>query len=170
MEKRWQHTQGVAARAGQASAAIPEPLRPVLVAAAWLHDIGYAEPLRRSGFDALDGARYLQEHGWDPEVAGLVAHPSGAALVAHALDLEDEMRRFPASAHAVGPVADALTYADQTTAPDGRPVDVEDRMADMLRRHGPDSPNARCHLPRAALLRGAVRRTEERLSRPALQT
>jgi hypothetical protein len=166
MTVRWQHTQGVARRAVRVSAALSEQDRPVLVAAAWLHDIGYAEPLRRSGFHALDGADYLEERGWGRNVAGLVAHHSGAALVAHVLDLDGEMRRFPASVHATGPVADALTYADQTTAPDGHPVDVEHRLADMLRRHGPDSPNARCHVPRSALIRAAVARTCERLGRP----
>lgn len=165
MQSRWLHTQGVAARAVHASAGLPEPDRTVLVAAAWLHDVGYAPPLRRTGFHALDGAHYLQEHGWDTAVAGLVAHHSGAALVAHELGLDEDMGRFPGSVLATGPVADALTYADQTTASDGRPVDVEDRMADMLRRHGPDSPHARCHAPRAALIRSAVRRTEERLHR-----
>jgi hypothetical protein len=49
---------------------------------------------------------------------------------------------FPAHRHACGPVADALTYADQTTGPDGHQMDVADRLAEMLRRHGPDSPNA----------------------------
>jgi hypothetical protein len=39
-------------------------------------------------------------------------------------------------------VAEALTYADQTTGPDGHQMDVADRLAEMLRRHGPDSPNA----------------------------
>jgi putative nucleotidyltransferase with HDIG domain len=162
---RWEHSRGVAARAATAAQALPDEQRPVLVAAAWLHDIGYARPLRRSGFHPLDGARYLQEHGWPPAVAGLVAHHSGAQMIAHALDLDEEMNRFPATIYANGPIADALTYADQTTAPDGRPVDVEDRLADMLRRHGPDSPNARCHQPRAALIRGAVRRTDQRLGR-----
>lgn len=161
---RWQHTCGVAARATTAVAALPDEQRPLLIAAAWLHDIGYAPPLRRSGFHPLDGAYYLQEHGWPPPVAGLVAHHSGARLVAHVLDLDEEMGHFPASAYASGPVADALTYADQTTAPDGSPVDVEHRLADMLRRHSPDSPNARCHTPRAALIRAAVDRTTERLA------
>ena len=161
---RWQHSQGVATRATQVSAAVPAPRRPILVAAAWLHDIGYAEPLRRSRFHALDGAWYLQEHGWDLNVAGLVAHHSAAALVAHVLDLDDDMRAFPESLYATGPLADALTCADQTTAPDGSAVDVEQRMADMLRRHGPDSPNARCHTARAQLIRAAVRRTLRRLA------
>ncbi|MFG3588426.1 HD domain-containing protein [Streptomyces sp. NPDC047990] len=42
---RWLHTQAVAARAREVSAVVPEEERDLLVAAAWLHDLGYA-PLR----------------------------------------------------------------------------------------------------------------------------
>lgn len=37
---------------------------------------------------------------------------------------------------------------------------VEDRIEDMLRRHGPDSPNVRCHAERGPALLAAVRATE----------
>jgi hypothetical protein len=163
MGSRWQHTLGVAARAASAAPAVRPERRPVLLSAAWLHDIGYAPPLRRFGFHALDGALHLRDDGWDPMVAGLVAHHSGASLVAHVLDLDEKMRSFSSPEYRTGSIADALTYADQTTAPDGHPVDVEQRLADMLARHGSDSPNACCHSPRAELIRAAVRRTRERL-------
>ena len=160
---RWQHTQGVARRAAEASCAVPEADRPTLVAAAWLHDIGYAAPLQRSGFHPLDGARYLQEHAWPEAVAGLVAHHSAARFVAAVRGLAADLEAFPADRYASGPVADALTYADQTTGPTGERMDVEDRLAGMLRRHGPDSPNARVHDQRAPVIRAAVDRTERAL-------
>jgi hypothetical protein len=40
---------------------------------------------------------------------------------------------------------------------------VEDRLAEMLRRRGPDSPNARVHPQRAPAIRAAVLRIEQRL-------
>jgi len=163
LDGRWQHTQGVADRAAAAAPAVPEADRPVLIAAAWLHDIGYAEPLRRSTFHPLDGAWHLQEQHWPESLAGLVAHHSGARFVADVRGLTPLMRRFPDSRYAVGPVADALVYADQTIGPDGQLMDVEDRLADMLRRHGPDSPNGRAHERRAPAIRAAVARTERRL-------
>ena len=92
-----------------------------------------------------------------------MAHHSAAGLVAAVRGLADLMSCFPAARYAWGPVADALTYADQTTGPDGEAMDVEDRLADMLRRHGPDSPNARAHAQRAPAIRAAVHRTEQRL-------
>jgi hypothetical protein len=160
---RWSHTQGVAARAASAAAAVDEQDRPILVAAAYLHDIGYAEPLRESGFHPLDGARFLQRQGWPTLIAGLVAHHSGARFVAAVRGLSPELLEFDDEAFMSGPLADAIIYADQTTGPDGQPIDLERRMADMLRRHGPDSPNARCHHVRAPILRAAVKATEDRL-------
>lgn len=163
MEARWRHTQGVARRAAEAALAVPEADRSVLVAAAWLHDIGYAASLRRTGFHPLDGACYLQEHAWPEPLAGLVAHHSAARFVAAVHGLAIPLLAFPADRYANGPVADALTYADQTTGPTGERMDVEDRLAGMLRRHGPDSPNARVHDQRAPAIRAAVDRTERSL-------
>lgn len=160
---RWQHTQGVVQRAAHAASAVAKLDRPVLIAAAYLHDVGYAEPLRRSGFHPLDGARFLQQQGWPAMIVGLVAHHSGARFVAAVRGLSAELHEFHDQAFLSGPLADAVTYADQTTTPDGGPVDLETRMAEMLRRHGPESPNARCHHVRAPALRAAVAATECRL-------
>lgn len=160
---RWRHTSGVVARATSAGAAVEERERPLLIAAACLHDLGYAGPLRMSGFHPLDGARYLKQRGWPALLVGLVAHHSGARFVAAERGLSAAMQEFDDERFVSGALADALTYADQTTAPDGSPVDVETRMAEMVRRHGPDSPNARCHHLRAPVLRAAVAATERRL-------
>ncbi|WP_222269903.1 HD domain-containing protein [Modestobacter marinus] len=161
--RRWSHTEGVARRAASVAASVPDADRSVLVAAAWLHDIGYAEPLKRCAFHPLDGAFYLQAADWGAPVPGLVAHHSGARFVAAVRGLGHLMRHFDALAYTVGPLADALAYADQTTGPDGRPMAVEDRFTDMLTRHGPHSPQAQVHTARAPAIRAAVRRTEQRL-------
>ena len=163
MDSRWRHSEGVAARAAGTAGAVAEADRPLLVAAAWLHDIGYAEPLRRSTFHPLDGAWHLQETSWGRTVAGLVAHHSGARFVAAVRGLDAQLGAFDETRYGSGPLPDALTYADQTTSPDGEPIDVESRLADTLRRHGPDSPSARAHEQRGPMIRAAVRRTEERL-------
>ena len=92
-----------------------------------------------------------------------MAHHSAAGLVAAVRGLADPMGCFSAARYAWGPVADALTFADQTTGPDGEVMDVEDRLTDMLRRHGPDSPNAGAHAQRAPAIRAAVHRNEQRL-------
>ena len=135
-----------------------------MISAAYLHDIGYAAELQRSGFHPLDGACYLRDHAWPEPLAGLVAHHSAARFVAAVRGLAADLEAFPADRYASGPVADALTYADQTTGPTGERMDVEDRLTGMLRRHGPDSPNARVHDQRAPVIRAAVERTERRLN------
>ncbi|MFF3313866.1 HD domain-containing protein, partial [Streptomyces sp. NPDC002952] len=57
---RWLHTQAVAARAQGATAAAAEADRDLLVAAAWLHDIGYVPELHKTAFHPLHGARHLE--------------------------------------------------------------------------------------------------------------
>jgi len=158
LPERWRHTAGVAARAEEV--ALPgEADSQALVAAAWLHDIGYAEQVRDTGFHPLDGGLHLRAHGWPDRVACLVAHHSEAMCIAEVWGLAERLAEFPREDSAV---ADALSYADQTVGPAGRVMEFDERLADMLRRHGPDSPNARAHGSRAPLLRAAVRRVESR--------
>jgi hypothetical protein len=61
------------------------------------------------------------------------------------------------------PVSDALTIADQTTGPNGRPFSLDERMRDMLERHGPDSVNARAHPQRKAYFQASLHRVIARL-------
>jgi hypothetical protein len=60
-------------------------------------------------------------------------------------------------------LTDALTVADQTCGPNGRPMTVEERIEDVLARHGPRSPTARAHHLRGPYIRGAARRVSTRL-------
>ena len=92
------------------------------------------------------------------EAASLVAHHSGARFVAGVRSLDQQLSTFEFSESAI---SDALTTADQTIGPNGRPMTLDERMEDMLRRHGLDSPNARAHAQRVPYLRQAVRRTLE---------
>ncbi|MCE6997306.1 HDIG domain-containing protein [Saccharothrix sp. S26] len=156
---RWRHTVAVADRAAELSTTVPTTDRDLLVAAAWLHDIGYAKPTVDTGFHPLDGARHLDRLGWPRRVAALVAHHSGARFVAAVLGLDGPLDTYPREA---GPVADALTYADQTVDSRGHRVSIRDRLADMLHRHGPDSPNARAHHVREPHLLAVAQRVEAR--------
>lgn len=119
MADRWRHTVGVAARAAELVTTVAEVDRELLVAAAWLHDIGYARPVADTGFHPLDGARYLDRLGWPRRIAALVAHHSGAHVPAEVLGVREQLDAYPREQE---PVADALAHADQT-----------------LDRHGPDA-------------------------------
>lgn len=161
LPERWRHTIGVARRAEQVAGTVgPRGEGDVLLAAAWLHDIGYAAALHDTGFHPLDGARHLEAAGWPSRIVGLVAHHSAARFVAQAQGLGDQLARF---AREDSPVSDALIYADQTAGPHGRAMTVEQRLAEMLHRHGPGSAHAAVHAERAPVLCAAVHRVEQRL-------
>ena len=104
--RRWQHVRAVAASAERVAltAALD---RGILVSAAWLHDIGYADQLRTTGFHPLDGARYLLTQGFDERVAALVAHHSCAVAEARLRGLYSQVREFPDEQ---GAVRDALWF------------------------------------------------------------
>jgi putative nucleotidyltransferase with HDIG domain len=156
---RWRHTIQVARRAEDLAAGLAPADQRTLLAAAWLHDIGYAEALVETGFHPLDGARFLGREGWPARLCSLVAHHSGARFVAAARGLAGELRAYREERSAV---ADALTYADQITGPRGERLTIEQRLADMLRRHGPDSAQARAHERRAPYLRAVAARVQQR--------
>jgi putative nucleotidyltransferase with HDIG domain len=131
---RWAHTQGVAG-AAEAIASIVGEDAELLLAAAWLHDIGYCPDLAATGFHPLDGARYLRDaETGDDILCRLVANHSCAIIEARNRGLASELAaEFPA---VDGLVADALTYCDMTTDPEGRRVDVETRLSEILSRYG----------------------------------
>lgn len=134
---RWAHVRAAGERAAEVSLAVPAGDRDLVVCAALLHDIGYAPALTRTGFHPLDGARYLRHLGWSPRLVGLVAHHSEARRLAQARGLARELDEFPAER---GLVAVALTYADMTCDPYGRPISVPERLDDTGCRHACDEP------------------------------
>ncbi|HWS38871.1 MAG TPA: HDIG domain-containing protein [Actinoplanes sp.] len=157
---RWKHTAGVAARAAELAGRLG--LDPdILVTAAWLHDVGYAETIALTGFHPLDGAVHLSAEGWPARITGLVAYHSGARFVGAARGLAAELSAFPDERSLM---ADALTYADQTTGPSGLRVDTEARYAEMLLRQGPCSWNARVDPERRPHLRAVTARVEHSLN------
>ena len=134
LPRRWAHSQGVGHLAELLADILAEDAE-LLAAAAWLHDIGYAPELVKTGMHQLDGARYLRDvANADPRICSLVAHHTCAYIEAknrglHAV-LEQE---FPPIN---GLLADALTYCDMATTPDGELTDVKDRLAEILDRYG----------------------------------
>jgi hypothetical protein len=163
--ERWQHTQGVAEQAARIAVAVDDADRPLLIAAAWLHDIGYSPAIENTGFHPLDGALHLAGRGWNDRLVALVAHHSGARFVPAERGLTALMNRFPFED---GPVADALTYADQTIGPHGCRMTMPDRIAEAITRHGPHSPDAPMRINRIPYLRGVADRVENRLTTTTL--
>jgi HD domain len=164
LPRRWAHARGVARQAEQIAPAFPRQEAEVLVASAWLHDIGYASALTVTGLHQLDGARFLVACGVPFRVCALVAHHAGAAAVADLVGLADELSMFEDER---GPVRDALWYCDMTTGPDGRRMTFDERMAELSERRSADDPVVRALAVNGAERAAAVRRTEERLHRLA---
>lgn len=106
----------------------------LLVAAAWLHDIGYSEQLAKTGFHPQDGARWLRAQGHD-DLASLVAHHSGARHEAELRGIDDYLDEFPFQDSELDR---ALTYCDLTTGPDGRRLTLERRIEEICERYGED--------------------------------
>ena len=103
---------------------------------AWLHDIGYAPSLATTGLHQLDGARYLRDaqHA-DAMLCRLVAHHSCALIEAGERGLAGVLSSEFDPAPDV--LASVLTCCDMTTSPDGQPVPVERRLAEIHDRYGP---------------------------------
>jgi hypothetical protein len=132
--RRWRHVEGVAARAAEVSSRLGGVER-VVVAAAWLHDVGYSPDLVVTGFHPLDGARFLRREGFDDRVTCLVAHHSYAGVEAELRGLgptlNEEFQREESLTSA------ALCYCDMTTSPDGDRIGVVDRLEEIRARYGP---------------------------------
>jgi putative nucleotidyltransferase with HDIG domain len=139
LPRRWAHSRGVAGQALALARVVGEHAE-LLQAAAWLHDIGYASPLVVAGFHPLDGARHLRETGFGgPALWTLVAHHSCARIEAELRGLGEIL----ASEFSIGGVEPflvaALTYCDMTTGPDGTPLEVEQRITEILSRYPPEN-------------------------------
>jgi HD domain-containing protein len=162
LPQRWAHVRGAARQANRVGSLILDgDEQDLLVAAAVLHDVGYAQPLVRYGFHPLDGATFLSRVGAPARLSRLVANHSAAAVTADLRGLSEQMSRFPDES---SPLRDALWYCDCVTDPAGDPIAFDDRIADIRRRHGPGSVSVRAlDAGGLAARAAAVRRCEQRL-------
>lgn len=154
---RWAHVQGVAAAAEVLASALSKIEADALVAAAWLHDVGYAPSLRSTRFHPVDGAVFVRAQGFPAVVVSLVAYHTGAMFEARERGLLDALAEF-----ATPPtrLLDVLTCADLITGPDGSRVRPEDRISEILSRYPDDDPVHRAIVRAAPTLLAAVARAD----------
>ncbi len=164
LEDRWLHVQGAVERARWVGESFDEDNRSYLIAAAYLHDIGYAPSLRETGFHPLDGARYLRSRGYE-RLAFLVAHHSEARFEARLRGYALALSEFPRERSAV---ADALTYCDLTTGPTGQHLSLKERAAEVFRRYDDTEIVAQALRQSLPYLSLAVARTTRRLRKYGL--
>lgn len=160
MPMRLSHVVGVARRASELSVVFGDEELETLLIAAVLHDVGYAPNVAKTGFHALDGARYLQRIGMSTRVCGLVAHHSCAYREAELRGLSGELAAWLDEGTAL---RDALWWADMTTTPDGEVTTVRDRIDEIRIRYGPEHLVSFFVRQAERELVAAVDRTEDRL-------
>ncbi|RJL29936.1 HD domain-containing protein [Bailinhaonella thermotolerans] len=162
LPRRLAHVTAVGRRAG-ALAPILGPDAELLAAAAYLHDIGYAPAVADTGFHPLDGARYLREvEKADDRLCRLVAHHSCAVYEARERDLLATLLAEFTPERA--DLAEALTFCDMTTGPDGVHLTAEDRLAEIRSRYGPGHLVTRSITRATPCILHAVQAVHERLA------
>ena len=166
MVGRLAHVRGVAATADKVANSLLRDQSNEVVAAAWLHDIGYGPRVRHSGFHPLDGAAFLFSEGFPDVVVSLVAFHSGASEEADERGLKESLSRFTPPPT---DLLDILTYADMTTGPTGEPVTVESRISEILDRYPASDPVYRAVSRSAPALKAVVRRIDDELEKLRLQ-
>lgn len=134
LPRRWTHVRSVAAEARRVAPAFDDG--ELLVTAAVLHDIGYAPDLAITKFHPLDGARFLQSQNAPSRLCALVARHSCALREAELRGCAADVVEFPDEET---PLRDALWYCDMVTGPDGQRLTVDDRLAEIQNRYGPES-------------------------------
>lgn len=161
LPRRWAHVQGVAARAADVTAALGCPHGAEIVAAAWLHDVGYAETVAVSGFHPVDGALFARAEGFPERVVSLIAFHTGAEEEAAERDLSASLSPF--AVPEAGDL-DVVTFSDLTTSVDGAPIGADARVAEILERYGPEDPVHRAVSTSAPRLLASARRIEALLA------
>lgn len=156
---RWLHVQGVVRQAQWVSTLFDKDDQVMLIAAAYLHDIGYAPQLKKTGFHPLDGASFLQSHNQE-RLSSLVAYHSEAQFEAKLRGFEATLKQIPQEHSAI---AEALTYCDLTTSPTGLQVSFKERVADIFSRYGETDIVTLSALQAMPTWEMDIKRTEQRL-------
>ena len=164
LPRRWAHVQGVAEAGALVARLADSRHADEIVAACWLHDVGYAAEIAETGFHPVDGARFAQRVGFPPLVVSLIAFHTGADVEAAERGLSGDLAKFDAPP---ADVLDVVTFADMTTAVDGTPIDADARVAEILTRYEPGDPVHRAVSASAPGLLASVGRVQARLAAAA---
>jgi HD superfamily phosphodiesterase len=129
---------------------------PTVRCAALVHDIGYLDRAKRTGFHPVDGYRFLYEHGAEALARRIVGHsssPEEAGLLGLLLPepLDDLAARL-------------VTYWDMQVKQGGEIVGYEERYRDILGRYGEDSVVGQAHRLARPRIRGILTHVDRLLA------
>jgi hypothetical protein len=166
LRPRIDHVLAVGAKARRIASAFDPRHAEMLVASAYLHDIGYAPALVDTGLHQIDGARWLRSQGHE-ELANLVAHHSAAHVE---LRLRGRLELLAPYSRPPHDLAAALAYCDITTGPQGQDVTLDERITEVGVRRGRDSVVSRALVTALPELEEAVAWTSDRLAEVSVVT
>ena len=159
MGDRWLHVQAVG-RSAEELQMRGLDVSDAVVAAAWLHDVGYGKSIADTGFHPIDGAGWLAAQGAPPGVVALVAYHSGARFEAEERGLTDALAQF---SEPDPDQLDVLTLIDMSTSPTGKRVAVAERLDEILERYASDNAVHRAVTRSRGSLEESAKRAAERL-------
>ena len=165
MGDRWLHVQAVG-RSAEDLQKSGFDVSDAVVAAAWLHDVGYGKAVADTGFHPVDGARWLAGQGAPPGVVALVAYHSGARFEAEERGLADALAQF---SEPDPDQLDVLTMIDMSTSPKGKPVAVSERLDEILSRYPTGDPVHRAVTQSRDSLEKSAKRAADRLGVAAVR-
>lgn len=157
---RHRHVAACAEKVGSALAVVPgdEDLALALV---YLHDLGFCEQARGTGFSTLDCARFVRGLGAPDRVVDLLAHQFLGPVEAGFRGLQGYYRDFGPDER--GPVRDLLWSVCLTTDSDGKDITVAQRCDAWWHRYADTSDWLGDYLHAAqAELQAADERTRQR--------
>lgn len=158
---RWAHVQAVGSLAE--ALIVSHHVDEVVASAAWLHDVGYAPTVNRTGFHPVDGATFLLDANAPAELVGLVAHHTGAAYEAEERGLVDALAALPRPSSSN---LDLLTFVDLLVGPDGTLTTPDERITEILSRYEIGHPVNRAVTRSQPELLASAERARQRLGLP----
>jgi hypothetical protein len=120
---------------------IPNPWKPALLSACYLHDIGYSPNLRQFQFHPLDGAIFAHEHGFSkPVVAAILFHSCAFEQVQQTRPDLIEVYKInePLLDKQDLYFIDLVTYCDLHTSSTGQLITFPERVKEVVERYGED--------------------------------
>ena len=135
----------------------------VVGVAAWLHDLGYAPQIERTGFHPIDGAEYLRAVGAPYELVGLVARHTGASYEAEERGLVAQLAALPEPS--AGNL-DVVTLIDLSVGPDGSLTTPGERVEEIRSRYDARHPAHRAVARARGELLASAARAREQLALP----
>ncbi len=132
---------------------------PLAYCAALLHDVGYLEELKVTGFHPIDGANFLSREGY-PEIAALIVCHSNSPEQAH-------IKKLPEISISEDPIAKLITYWDVQTKQGGELVSYDQRLEDIVARYGEESDVTRAHRMAEPRIRKIIKEFSSSLDKAA---